>query len=411
MSVIGRTLRKLFPRKGGPKAPLAIAYGEKYLGETFMPTIRELGGHGSKISLSWSSLEPVGRKTLPDPFDWHLLDRFLEQIAPGDVALVNLFTDHPIYTSAKRAKGSLVHVNYRDKFTAMVRAVVDRCNGRVTFLQCNTEPASSAIHWPSDRADEYCDLYSLLYSAAKDVNPDVKIVGVNCAGHFSKGTPAYAKFFKTVIEHSPFDYCDCRGYQNKYELPIKFQWFRAELESCGKSDVPMICTEYGGPDPREHPLFSKYRAQYPNSLRSVPDTLKMFMSKDPSLIALHESVHLRDVFQRTVILLSDLCKAEYVFYWNLVSGGHHPIFGRMRLCEWSAGPVGIRKLYPLYQAQSYAAMAVKLAGMEKIEMAKGASLGRIYYHDGTALEFEWDPNDDFKDTGYIKYTKVQDATI
>ncbi len=355
-----------------PNMPLGVAFGEGNDPEKidhFMDYIHDLGLHRTKVSFYWSQLEPS-----PDQYDFQRLDLYLDQLGPDDRALVNLFTNgwctHEEEEQSRKGatlrdcpKGMTsceksCEEYYREFVVKVAERVRDRAHGGVAYFQRDTEPAGR-YHFPSNEPEAYVALQHIFYQAVKSVLPDVIVIGVNHNGTFSEhgwGHPGSQHFFEYVLEHmrDDFDVLDVRLYEDYLTVPHRVEWFREKMRAYGY-EKPVVCTEYGGPDPRTFHEGDDYifmnlmrrlaamctqddPRQTNRCVRSwirahrdeISPKLRPFLGVGSAEEnAFREVIHCHDIVQHNLVLLSS--GVEATWWWNLRSPGADFVFGQMRL--------------------------------------------------------------------------------
>ncbi len=384
--------------------PLGIAYGARFRGESFMPYLYEIGVHRTKISFYWGNLEPQ-----EGVYDWSMVDAYLNQVGPDDKVLLNVFTNGPC-TNRESLKGATFKNEHcKEVYRKFIAALVKHTNGRVTYWQRDTEPASPR-HWPKDKAKEYVEVQKIFYETVKSIQPDAIVLGVNHNGNLTRnGEPTSKEFFLYVIKHAKdyYDMLDVRLYGDEYDIPKRVEWFRNAMKKYGY-EKPIVTTEFGGPDPRAlsgglfHKLTQTIRKsagmegpgpmpQRPKKPGHKPKAKPNFEPPqnpenrpqdnfwkwvkthgdeiDPKLRIfytlpgseydkIHANIHCHDIVQRHMIAYASGITLSW--WWNLQSPGWDPIFGRMRLMDIKRGV----KFQGYYCFQR---MVEKLEGMKSIE--------------------------------------------
>jgi hypothetical protein len=360
-----------------PESPFAVAFGEIYKGEEFMPYIRELGATCTKLYLHWHWIEPNEGQ-----YSWHLVDSFVRQLKEGEKALIAVFT-----SSSWGAEG--VGKGYPpkdyDKYSSFINKLVKRCNNKVKYWQRDTEPASPR-HWDKTKAKEYVETQKYFYQAVKAADPTASVIGVGMNGVFVRKKPQSKEFFDYVLRHGKdyFDILDIRLYWNHYDIPFKVEWFREKMAKRGYQK-PIVSTEYGGPTPVQFHEFRGVKRQYEDlwkkdaqdeqyrkrawqwldkASKDFPPPIRMFLKNPPNeLEEKRHRINCRDVVQRTVLALSS--GVQKLWYWNLISRRHpkhgpHPIFGKLRLLDER-----FEKRYPAFYV--YKRMVDKMHDIDSIE--------------------------------------------
>ena len=338
-----------------PHSPLGVAFGPvaedgdpnaQIAG--FLTYIHGLGIPRTKVSFYWASLEPR-----PGVYDFSTLDTYLDQLAPDDQALVNLFTngwctEGEEYESRKGAplrqcpKGEnectkTCDDHYREFVTAVAERVRERAHGGVRYFQRDTEPASQH-HFPATEPEAFVHIQHIFYQAVKAVLPDVAVIGVNHNGNFlnhDTGAPTSTDFFKYVLQYGKddFDLLDVRLYGEPYAIPHRVDWFRQQMQVYGYQK-PIVSTEYGGIDPRTlhngetYPFFEILKQRH---IPANPDPkLRPFLRRASAEEQAHyERLHCHDIIQRSLLALGS--EVQALWLWNLQSPGKDLIFGQMRL--------------------------------------------------------------------------------
>ncbi len=377
-------------------SPFGVAFGARARDlDHFMDYIHDLGVNRTKVSVYWSEIEPED-----GVFNWSEVDEYISQIGPEDKALLNIFTDGWC-TNGEAFKGStLKNDECKEKYREFIIELVKHTGGKIKYWQRDTEPASDR-HFPKDKPKEYVEIQKIFYEAVKSVQPDAIVIGVNNNGEFRNGEPVNKEFFEYLIKNMRdyFDFLDVRLYKDKYDIPLRVNWFRNEMRKYGY-EKPIVCTEFGGPDPREFSaLWKKFFNDVKHTFRemvesgeielsdedmrrikesgiipygisrivynkmrergSIPPQIDMFLpDSSKSLKEKRDRIHFRDIVQRHLIILSS--GVGELWYWNLVSLAKDPIFGEMRLMD----PHGWRKLPPYF---CYKDMVNHLRDVEGVE--------------------------------------------
>jgi hypothetical protein len=391
-------------------SPFGVAFGEGSANLSgFMGYIRDLGVRRTKVSFFWSELEPA-----PGQYDFSKVDEYLTQLLPGDRALLNVFTNSPWCTNSRdlssmkgapfidypyddSSYGKSCREYYRDFIRALAGEVKLKANGGIKYWQRDTEPATSR-HWPADKAKEYVETQKIFYETVKSVLPDALVIDVSANGVFEYVNGVYqpkeVEFFDYVIRYGKdyFDMLDLRLYGDRYDIPERVDWFRERMRMYGY-EKPIVCTEYGGPDPRElnGGLFFKVSSVVRQACEGAVNPEQCFVGWvkdnferiDPKLQvflfpasseqdAKRDRMHCHDIIQRDVIILSSGVKE--LWRWNLQSSGVHPIFGKMRLMDFETDPR--TKLPPYF---CYQRMVEKLEGLSSVRRIPHSDKSIYFY--------------------------------
>ncbi len=367
-------------------SPFGVAFGEGCANlDHFMMHIRGLGVRRTKVSFRWHTLEPR-----PGKYDWTAVDAYFRQLQPGDRALLNVFTTG-WGTNRESGKGA----TFRDDsckslYRSFIVDLVKRSKGAITYWQRDTEPASPR-HYPADKAAEYVEAQRIFYEAVKSVQPDSIVVGVNCNGEFRNGQPVNAGFFFYVLKNGKdyFDVVDVRLYKDIYDIPQRVEWFRTAMRHCGYCK-PIICTEFGGPDPRalSARIFYRLKRRLARECSNAADpqaSLRRWvrehrMEIDPKLRLFlyrtsaqerdrRDRIHCHDIVQRHMMAYAAGIRESW--WWNLQSGGKHVVFGKMRLMEFPDTK------FPAYYC--FKRMVSKLSSISSIERRRVSAEGVYFF--------------------------------
>ena len=392
------------------ESPFAVAYGEIYKNETFMPYLKELGVNRTKLYLHWYWIEPQNNK-----YDWRLVDTFLNQMKDDDEVLIAVFTSSK--WGAEGVGKGFPPRDY-DEYYNFIYDLVKHCKGRVKYWQRDTEPASPR-HWDKKKSKEYVKTQKYFYKAVKDADPNALVIDVSMNGVFNNGKPQSADFFDYVLKNAKdfFDILDIRLYWNIYDIPSRVDWFKKKMEMYGYTK-PIVTTEYGGPTPAQFPEFKILKKKYAKIINiakdgdsknrleawkafnkdrgGFPPSMQMFL-KDAGrkLEEKRHRINSRDLVQRTVVAMT--AGVEKLWYWNLTSRWHptlgpHPIFGKLSLIDGN-----FNKRSPAFFA--YKLMVEKIKGIKSIEQIPTEDgniyLFRVEKWNGKMLYILWEKRDIF----------------
>ena len=333
--------------------PFGIAYGVRFEGKNFMPYLHEIGVHRTKMSFYWEELEPQ-----EGVYDWSMVDAYLNRIGPEDKVLLNVFTNGPCTNQESRKSATFKNEHCKEVYKKFITALVKHTNGKVTYWQRDTEPASPR-HWPKNKAKEYVKVQKIFYEIVKSIQPNAIVLGINHNGNLTRNSePTSKEFFLYVIKHAKdyYDMLDVRLYGDEYDIPKRVEWFRGAMKRYGY-EKPIVSTEFGGPDPRalSGDIFRKLTKIIRNApgsqIQGAPKNFWKWIKRhgdqvDPKLKIfytlpgseydkIHSNIHCHDIVQRHLIAYASGVKLTW--WWNLQSTGWDPIFGRMRLMDIKRG--------------------------------------------------------------------------
>lgn len=219
-----------------PNFEVGVCYGEDFNGQEFRPILKELGVRAYKVDLYWSWLQ--------DGRGEYTLDRFeklLNQIEPGDKAIVQLYTDHHIACVDRKLypRGGPVQENMIWRFEELIGLLVSKASGRVHGWQLNTEPAIPR-HWPADNPEGYVSLFNTFSRIVR------RHAGKVILGAWAMGEPwggeINQKFWGHVAGNADYDVAAVHLYGRIEDIPRK-------IEIAKMTGKPVWVTECGGPDP------------------------------------------------------------------------------------------------------------------------------------------------------------------
>ena len=385
-------------------SPFGVAFGEGYNQEQFMSYIHDIGVNRTKIYLKWDWIEPS-----PGVYDWSKVDAYVNQLNPGDKALLNIFTNgwgtnEKIDESYKGA--TFKNETCKELYREFIVELVKRTNGKITYWQRDTEPASKN-HYPSNKPEEYVETQKIFYEAVKSVQPDAIVVGVNANGDFNEqGEHSSASFFNYIINHMEpyYDVLDIRLYEDLYDIPYRVSWFRDRMHYYGY-DKPIICTEFGGPDPRTLDAYQNLKGVigencsndidpeqcitdwFKENYDTVDPRLKIFSSNATAEEeAKYNRIQSHDIIQRHIMAYS--AGVEATWWWNLQSAGKHIIFGKMRLMDSTVTPW--LKLNAYYCFQRMVNKLHNLSSIHRISLDdNGTYFFRVNRYNETEMYVIW----------------------
>lgn len=382
------------PRVELSEPPISVAYGESYKGDEFMSYLRELGVSRTSLKIHWWMVERPN-----DHFDFSLVDTFLDQLDPGEEAMITVFTSSNLGATGGIGKGS-PPVDY-DEYHQFIFTLASHCAGRFKYWIRDPEPATPD-HWETSLYREYVWTQEEFYTAVKDADPDAIVLGGGHAGQWTdriKDGPGNAAFFEYFLDQGRdwFDVFDMRLYKELYTIPARVNWFRRKMELLGY-EKPIYAGEYGGPHPcqfegwdliawirrglkegrwDDDPEFlQRLYFWIANKEDYFPDGQLMFYGDcRAELDAKRDRIHGRDLVQRTVIALAS--GVEKLWYWNLhahwrIKQGPHLLFGKLRLADLKTS-----KLTPAYFY--FKRMAGMLGDATSVEMLPVGAQGILVF--------------------------------
>ncbi len=382
-------------------SPFGIAFGTEHhfeqYGESSIQFIRDAGATDYGTHIFWSTIEPENNS-----YDWSIIDKYVDQIQPGDNAYIMVFTDgwcttgeveKGRYTLSEVKKGCpLRNENCEQEYRDFIHDLAVRSNGKIRYWQRDIEPATPK-HWPADKKEEYIELQKIFYEEVRSVIPDAVIGGLGLAG--GDITPKAEEFIDYFFQNArdDFDYLDIHLYHDKYTITERIRQVTDLMHNYGY-EKPLIVKECGGP------ILSEYSDAYDEAIqqlensgfqdysRSVIEWLNVsdnFATLNPKVQiflklasneqnAQRDRIECRDMVQRYLIILNE--GAEKIFWWNFMAPSHptygpQPIFGKLRLLDENYEEL------PSYFC--YQRMTDKLEGISSIERVALSDTSLYFY--------------------------------
>lgn len=401
------------PLAMGP--PLGIAWGFLYgyqgtPAETFLPQVRALGAHWTKLYLIWNQVEPARGR-----YDWTAVDAFLGQLQSPEEGLIAVFSSS---TWATRTPVTLLPPSpARDPadYERFVRALVAHCRGRVRYWQNDSEP-NNPLYWSGTAAEFVAEL-AVFHRAVKAEDPQAVVVLGGYDGLFDPGggfMPGQEKglaFFDQVLRDGrrDFDVFDLRLYADPYTIPARVAFMRKKMTDLGY-ERPIVSTESNGPGFMEFTANRAHAALILEWSRAVaetqngpprlsaeaergvaalyarrdtlpPETQMFLQGASPELEAKLARLQCRDLVVRTVLSLA--AGVQRTMFWDLWhDAGKRDdamtlMFGKLMLMDRTGGR--LRERQPL--AEAYRRMAGALAGVTRVRRRETLDRPTVYAYD------------------------------
>jgi hypothetical protein len=231
-----------------------ITYGLISPPETIVPQARSVGAEIVRIYLYWSQIEPE-----PGTYDWSAVDTFLAQLddpdgdSAGGVEAWVTVSSSSLWGTV-RATDMLPPSPAKDPaaFGAFVGRLVERCQGRVTYWQCDNEP-SVPILW-AGTPEEYVAQLRVFAAAVRAADPDALVVLGGAPPGAVGSDGRHGAVFEHIVQHArdDFDVFDVHLYGDPYDIPAAVEACRALMAAAGYQK-PVVAGEYNGPVPFEFP--------------------------------------------------------------------------------------------------------------------------------------------------------------
>ena len=321
-----------------------ISYGLFGRPDEWIGPARALGARLVRAYLYWSQIEPE-----PGRFVWDPVDALLDQ-CDDDVELwLTICSSSPWATRAQTDFLPPSPAVDQSTYGAFVRALVDRCAGRVRYWQCDNEPTNTGLLFAGS-PDEYVTQLSTMYAAVKQSDPAALVVLGGCGFDVLGSEPGSAT--RSAFEHIVttgrdwFDVIAVNLYGDPAAIPGQLAYVRALPGAQGR---PIVIGESGGPVPFEFPdaahamqaLFAQAFAEAPpnqslaelqaaagrtpeyramsdlyDRMPTLPPRLQMFLEGcPPELEQLRHRINCRQLVMRTMLALAE--GVNRLSYWNL----------------------------------------------------------------------------------------------
>lgn len=345
-------------------------YGINNPPEIFLPQLKKINVHLTKLYLFWQQLEPTKGN-----YNWDVVDIFLNQLQSSDQALISIFSTSAWATklSSNTIPASLT--KSPEDYYHFIYALVKHCKGKIKFWQNDCEP-NNPVYW-NGTVEDFISELKIFYRAVKDADPNAKVVMGGYDGLFNPPgmheipgqTQSLAFFAKAIKEASDFfDVFDIRLYADPYTIPARVTYFRKELADSAHSQ-PIICTEYNGPGFFGFPVNFKYinmiiewqrvvashdtaafekmknpLADMYNNMNSLAPETQMFMMDCPKdLNDKYARLQSRDIVMRNILAFS--AGVQKTMYWCLTDNTADKydlmtlMFGKNKLIDYDKGKV------------------------------------------------------------------------
>lgn len=357
-----------------PGPPVGVAWGFSYgvdgPPEIFMPELKKMNVHFTKLYLFWQQIEPTKGQ-----YNWGAVDTFLMQLTPADEALISVFSASSWATKISSVPIPASIAKSPDDYYKFIYDLVKHCKGKIKLWQNDSEP-NNPVYW-NGTSEEFSSQLKVFYRAVKDADPKAKVVMGGYDGLFNPpgmpeipgqrtGLAFFSKAIKAAADY--FDIFDIRLYANPYTIPARVEYFKKELADSAHNQ-PIICTEYNGPGFFGFPVNFKYIGQviewqrvvathdsvayakmknpiadmYDSINKLAPQTQMFMMGCTKELNDKYDRLQCRDIVMRNVLAFS--AGVQKTMYWCLFDNTDNKydlmtlMFGKNKLVEYSKGKV------------------------------------------------------------------------
>jgi hypothetical protein len=300
----------------------SISYGLWGPPGEFVPQARGIGAGLVRVYVYWNQVEPASGE-----YDWTVVDALLAQLGDEEVWVTVCASSTWATREATPFLPPSPPKNHA-RYAAFVRALVERCGGRVTYWQCENEPSNTPLLW-SGTAQEYAVLLRTMHDAVKAADPAAQVVLGGCGLDVWSSPPDSEprRFFHHVLATAGdcFDLFSVHLYDEAVATHVADA--RAMLAEHGL-DTPLVAGEIGGPVPLEFPelmpVIGNVMAQGGTERDAVlalyaadlPDRMRMFLvGCPPELEEKRHRIACRQLVTRTLAALAE--GVRRTFYWHL----------------------------------------------------------------------------------------------
>jgi hypothetical protein len=374
--------------------------------EVFLPQVRSLGARTVRISLFWSQVEPE-----PGRLVWDAVDAFLEQLADGDEAWIQVCSSSPWATRRPATTWFLPPSPAKDidQYRHFVDELVRHCAHRIRLWQCENEPCTPLL-WSGTPA-EYLTHLDAFWAAVKQADPGALVVlggappSAVRQGGVAGADPGAVAFFDHLLREGAgrFDVFDVHLYGDPYTIPVLIGACQRQMAAFGYQR-PVVAGEYNGPLPLQFPEVWPHLAGVLPALRalttaepgalsgltmdapqgpdepamtalyqridSLPPSLQMFMTGcTRELEAKRDRINCRDLVVRNILALSAGVRRTVCFQLaqeapGIVSPFHvmDLLFGKFKLLEYDGTALARRTP----AADTLALLTRQLDGLTKV---------------------------------------------
>jgi hypothetical protein len=302
-----------------------ISYGLWGAPDEFVPQARALGAGLVRAYIYWGQVE-----RRPGEYDWTAVDALLAQVEAEELWLT-------VCASSTWATRQPTEFNPPsppkdpERYAAFVRTLVEHCQNRVTYWQCENEPSNTGLLW-AGTAEEYAAHLRTMHDAVKATDPNATVILGGCGYDVLSSPPDSEprKFFHHVLDaaRDSFDLFSVHLYSDP--VPDHLADVRAMMRAHGY-EKPLVAGEIGGPVPFEFPELEPYLAETMTAAfakgerpaveelyarTDLPDRLRMFLvGCPPELEALRHQIACRQLVIRTLLALAG--GVRRTVYWHL----------------------------------------------------------------------------------------------
>jgi hypothetical protein len=252
----------------------------------------ELGVKSIRSSVQWKLIER--KKSI---YSWQAWDQRIEWAAKNNYRLfLTIESDAPEWAAgALRNKQSAIYKNKSD-FERFVSMFAKRYTGKIEYIQFGNE--WQIKYWYVGTEDDFVQAANIVYNVFKQYSPKTivvlggisnafmqtyslyenkikaykngtKIVTIDTLKQWDKSiVNASLKRFNTVMEQTHYDYIDIHLYDDWNNWSAYVSAIQAN-----KPDIPLIISEFGGPDiecPYSDSLHATELKQYLATIEKLP---------------------------------------------------------------------------------------------------------------------------------------------
>lgn len=222
--------------------------------------LKELGVGAIRVSLAWQLI-----RTLPEEYDWRLIDRFVRETRDKNIEILfSIRTRTSQETSQHRSKSGLIRLRTSSvdgkAWLHFVKALAFRYRGQGICYELE-HAVNDETFWKGT-VDEYLELLEEGYEAIKQADPQARVLAsaLGCGilqnlqteGERQKAWRRFDLWLKPILASKHYDVVNVHDYYFPADLAINgitFQSYldhiREVMKALGLENTPIWITETG----------------------------------------------------------------------------------------------------------------------------------------------------------------------
>lgn len=405
-----------------------IQYGLIAEPDKFAARAEQLGARLLRVFFYWSQLEPE-----PGRFDWTAVDALLAQVDDDTELWFMIGASSPWATACSTDFLPASPPLDRHAYARMIGSLVEHCDGRVRWWQCENEPCDPHF-WVGSAAD-YLQQLQTFAAAVRDEDPRAAVVLGGCPPgvYPADGGRGHGyEFFTYLLDgaQDSFDAFDIHLYGDPYQIPSTVAEIRQLMHARGY-DRPVLAGESNGPLPIQYPEavsalagvlqagaadpWQRLTAQQflggklssaqargamtrlYDRMAELPPALQMFMAGCPEeLEDIRQQLNSRDVVIRNLLAFS--CGVQRTVCWQLCpdlpGSPDRYEFLRLMFAKFNLLPYDDDSVLARFPcADAFAALAARLIGAEAVHRVEVHQQPDVYLFEivrgGVGTQVAW----------------------